>query len=315
MGVVYYNIDEVPQAEARAITVGNFDGFHRGHRAIIDGTLQSAERLNARPMLLTFRPHPRFVIDPESAPQLILTPEEELETLRQVFPGEILLMAFDETVRNMTEREFIQSILIDRLSLTALISGETNTLGKDRTGDRPRLEELSGLMGYEFVVIKPVTIDGKALSSTVIRAHIASGELGMANRLLETPYRITGEVIRGMGLGRKLGYPTANLEFNQFKALPKEGVYAATVIVDDVSFGCMMFVGKNHLNPEEAFSVEAHILEFDRDIYGEVITYLPFEFVRENRRIKTNEELIQQIDKDKIAIERILKKKETSSVC
>lgn len=315
MGVVYFGIDEIPPAEARAITVGNFDGFHRGHKAIIDGTLDTARRLEAQPTLLTFRPHPRFIINPDSAPQLILTPEEELETLQQVFPGDILLMTFDDTIRNMTDREFIQSILIDRLSLKALISGETNTLGKNRVGDRSRLEELSSQLGYEFVVIKPVTIKGKALSSTLIRAHIASGELGQANQLLETPYRISGEVIRGMGLGRKLGYPTANLEFNQFKALPREGIYAATVIVDEVSYGGMMFVGKNHLNPQEAFSVEAHILEFDREIYGEIITFLPFEFVRENRPIKTTEELVQQIGKDKIVIESILKKKETSSVC
>ncbi|MFQ5608092.1 MAG: bifunctional riboflavin kinase/FAD synthetase [Candidatus Zixiibacteriota bacterium] len=315
MGAVYYELDEAPHTDSRVISVGNFDGFHVGHKAIIDGVMNSVGPLGAEGLLVTFRPHPRYLIAPESAPQLILTPEEELETLREVFPGDILLMKFDETIRNMSARQFIETILIRRLSLKALVSGENNTIGKDRVGDRDRLRQLSAELGFEFVVVNPVKFDSDVVSSTAIRRFIADGDLPAANRLLETPYRISGEVIRGMGLGRKLGYPTANLEFNQFKALPKEGVYAADVKVNDEVFGCMMFVGRNYLNPEEAFSVEAHILGFDRDIYGDVITYYPFEFVRENLPIRTTDELVEQLGKDKIAIECIMKTKETSGVC
>ncbi|HSG98638.1 MAG TPA: riboflavin biosynthesis protein RibF, partial [candidate division Zixibacteria bacterium] len=267
-----------------------------------------------QPLLLTFDPHPRSIVRPSQAPRKILTSHEELETLQEAFAGDILVMDFDENVRDMSADRFVRDVLIRTLGMRVLVSGENNTLGKDRQGDAAYLRQHARDHGYEYVVVPAVTDDGETVSSSAIRRYIARGEIEAANRLLLYPYRISGKVIRGLGLGRKLGYPTANIAIHPNKALPREGVYAATVTVGDERFGAMMFVGRNHMDPVESFSVEGNILNFERDIYGERITYWPISFVRENRRFQSQEALIEQIGKDKLVIEEILRKKEPTSV-
>jgi riboflavin kinase / FMN adenylyltransferase len=315
MGDFYKGISEVKSSSGRAITVGNFDGIHLGHLAIIQGLCDEADKRGLEPLIITFNPHPREVINPDEAPKLIFLPDEEGHALQNVYSGDVLSMPFTEKIRNLTALEFISDVLIKRLSMKALISGENNTIGKDRCGDQQRLAHLAQELDYDFIVIPKVIVDGRKLSSSAIRESIAAGDMQAANSALTQPYSISGEVIRGMGLGRKLGYPTANLHYQERKSLPKEGVYAAEVIVRGVCYGGMMFIGKNYLNPEDAFSVEANILDFDEDIYGEVITFRPLAFVRANRRMSGKEELVKQIDKDKIVIREILEQKETERVC
>ncbi len=315
MGNFYTNLSEVSESKGRAITVGNFDGIHHGHLAIIDGLCEEAEKRGLEPLIVTFVPHPREVINPGNAPKLIFLPEEEREALQNAYTGDVLWLPFTEEIRGLTAKEFISEMLIKKLSMKALVSGENNTLGKDRCGDQQRLIELSKQLNYDFIVIPKVVVNGHKLSSSEIRKAIAAGDMDAANKALSQPYSLSGEVIRGMGLGRKLGYPTANLQYPERKALPKEGVYAAHIIVAGHKYGGMMFIGKNHLHPEDALSVEANILNFDQDIYGEHITFQPIAFVRENRRMTSKDELVQQIGKDKIIIEEILQQKETEHVC
>jgi len=315
MGRIYTQLAELPQSHGRVITVGNFDGLHRGHCALLRELVSQADSRGLEPLLVTFAPHPREVINPAQAPKLIFLPGEEREALAKVYHGDVLIMPFTGDIRNLTAREFIAKILIRKLAMKSLVSGRNNTLGKDRCGDRRRLEQLSQELNYDFVIVPPVVINGQRLSSSVIRAAIAAGDMPAANCALSQPYSISGEVIRGMGLGRKLGYPTANLKYEERKALPKAGVYAAQVIVKDQKYDGLMFIGRNYLNPEAAFSVEANILAFDEDIYGEIITFQPVEFVRGNRRMSSQEELIEQIGRDKTVIESILAEKETERVC
>ncbi len=315
MGHIYTKLSAAPHSPGRVITVGNFDGLHRGHCALLAELVSQANARGLEPLLVTFTPHPREVINPAKAPKLIFLPGEEQEALRNVYQGDVLIMPFTEDVRNLTAREFIADLLIGKLGMKALVSGQNNTIGKDRCGDRQRLEQLSQDLGYDFVIVPPVVINGERLSSSSIRKAIAEGDMEKANSALSQPYSISGEVIRGMGLGRKLGYPTANLNYEERKALPKPGVYATHVIVGGQRYDGMMFIGKNYLNPEDAFSVEANILDFDEDIYGEIVTFQPVAFVRDNRRMSGKEELIEQIGKDKTMIESILEEKETERVC
>ena len=315
MGHIYTKLFEAPQSSGRVITVGNFDGLHRGHCALLAELVSQADARGLEPLLVTFTPHPREVINPAKAPKLIFLPGEEQEALRNVYQGDVLIMPFTADIRNLTAREFIAELLIDKLAMKALVSGQNNTIGKDRCGDRERLEQLSRELHYDFVIVPPVVINGRRISSSAIREAIANGDMQAANRSLSQPYSISGEVIRGMGLGRKLGYPTANLKYEVRKALPKAGVYATHVIVNGETYDGMMFIGKNYLNPDDAFSVEANILDFDEDIYGEIVTFQPVAFVRDNRRMSSQDELIEQIRKDKTMIESILEKKETEHVC
>lgn len=315
MGNVYDNLDQLPDSAGRVVTVGNFDGFHRGHLGIMNAALERAQKDNLDLILLTFRPHPREVISPQTMPRLLLTHEEEIDVLRRKFPGDILLLRFDESVRQQTAKEFISETLIKRLRMKVLISGENNTLGKDRCGDSARLEELAKMLDFDFQMAPSILSGSQVISSTLIRKLISEGEIDKAKQLLVEPYYISGEVIRGLGLGRKMGYPTANLDIMGRKLLPKQGVYAAYARVNEERFGAMMFVGVNHLDPDLSYSVEANILDFDRDIYGEVIFYEPLAFIRENRAIRSSEELIRQIKIDKKNIEEELNKEEKSSVC
>lgn len=316
MGQVYREISEMPEGVKRAVTVGNFDGFHRGHRAILDTLIQAAQAKDLQPLLLTFNPHPRSVIRPDLQLKMILTPEEEIQTLQEVFSGDILVLTFDENIRELSADSFVREVLIRTLGMSVLVSGENNTLGKNRQGDVEYLKAHASEVGYEFIITPKIELEGRAVSSSLIRERIASGDISGANQALCRPYRLSGEVIRGLGLGKKLGYPTANLAIDARKVLPGEGIYATRVRVGSESFGGMLFVGKNHMDPKGSYSVEANILEFDRDIYGEVITYEPIAFVRGNQKFDSQQALVEQIEKDKEIILNILKRtKENSSDC
>lgn len=316
MGQVFRDASELTAGVRRAITVGNFDGFHRGHRAILNNLTEIAEKRGLEPLLVTFDPHPRTVIRPDLDLKMILTPEEEIQTLSEVFSGDFLVLTFDENMRQLSADSFVREVLISTLGMSVLVSGENNTLGKDRQGDVEFLKAHAAEVGYEFVVTPKVESDGRAVSSSLIRELISKGDISGANRALCRPYRLSGEVIRGLGLGKKLGYPTANLAVDPRKILPGEGVYATRVFVGAERFGGMLFVGKNHMDPQGSCSVEANILDFDRDIYGEVITYEPVAFVRGNKKFNSQQALISQIEKDKEVILDILKQtKENSSDC
>ncbi|MCH9031099.1 MAG: riboflavin biosynthesis protein RibF [candidate division Zixibacteria bacterium] len=313
-GAVCRNIDDLPHGVGRAISLGSFDGFHLGHQAIVKALVSNASKAGLRPLVITFDPHPRTVINPSKAPRLVMTPNEEIDALRTGYDGDILTLPFDQATRNMSASEFIKGTLIERLGMKALICGENHTIGKNREGDAKRLKELASQLGFEFEVVAPVVVDGKNISSTAIRGLIAEGDIPAANKLMGASYRITGEVVTGIKLGHKIGYPTANIKIDPRKALPREGIYASFVDIGKSRYGAMLFVGVNHLDPQRSFSVEANIFDFDRELYGEIISYIPVSYLRESRPIATSQELKAQLSNDKNEILHILEEKERQSV-
>jgi riboflavin kinase / FMN adenylyltransferase len=291
-------------------TLGTFDGIHRGHQAILKRVKDSGQVLGLNTVLITFDPHPRTVVTPNNVPPLLTTLEEKKKFIPCFFEGTVVLIAFDESIRNMTAEEFVETVVVRRLGARKLIVGHDHAFGKNRGGDINELRRLAGQFGFEVEVVQPVMYGGEPVSSSRIRRAMLENHYEEAIGLLGHEYAIFGTVERGIGLGRKLGYPTANVKYGDHKLLPPEGVYACFVLTGGYEYPGMMFIGQNRFNPAQRVTVEANIFDFDRDIYDEEITVYPTHFVRENRKYDSTAELVGQIAQDKISVLEIIAKGE-----
>ena len=288
-----------PSDRPVVVTIGTFDGIHLGHQEILRRVLDTADKSDSEPILVTFHPHPKTVVTPNDAPLLLTTIEEKERFLPHFFRGTVLILDFNAELRNLTAEEFVRDILIGRLGMSRLIIGYDHAFGKNRSGSIVELKKLGADMGFEVEVVGPVTIDDQRVSSSAIRRLLAAGNFRNAIEFLGHPYAIYGEVERGIGLGRKLGYPTANVRYNPRKLLPTEGVYACHVDVGDVKKDGMMFIGRNHFNPDKRVTVEANLFDFDEDIYGRGIIVCPTHYIRPNQRYDSTDDLVGQIKLDK----------------
>lgn len=289
-------------------TIGTFDGIHLGHQEILRKLAEKAQEMNTVPLLITFHPHPRVLVSPSEIPLLLTTIEEKGKFIPDFFSGDVLILNFDNALKELSHEEFVKNFLVDRIGIVQLVVGYDHALGKDRKGSIEQLTKLGKLYNFGVNVIEPVLVNDKPVSSSRIRKEMLKNQFFKAIDLLGHDYAIYGIVERGIGLGRKLGYPTANLNYNNRKLLPPEGVYACKVWVGNDREEGMMFIGRNHFNPEKKISVEAHLFNFDRDIYGDEITVCPTYFVRENVKFDSKDELIEQLKKDEYNIKEIINK-------
>lgn len=292
------NYQRRPQVPVIA-TIGTFDGIHRGHQEIFRRVRSQSEANGMDAVLITFHPHPRMLVTPDSVPLLLTTKEEKGKFVPDFFDGKVLILDFDEELMRTPAPEFVRRVLVEQVGVKKLIVGYDHAFGKDRQGDIPALRAMGTEMGFEVEVVEPVLVDGKPVSSTRIRKAILADRYDHARYLLGHDYAIFGTVERGIGMGHKLGFPTANVMYSHRKLLPAEGVYACRAEVEGNWHRGMMFIGRNYLNPEACISVEANLFEFDRDIYNRQITVYPIQAVRKNRRFDSTDELIAQIEKDK----------------
>jgi riboflavin kinase/FMN adenylyltransferase len=279
--------------------VGTFDGIHRGHQEIFRRVRKIASSDGLDPVLITFHPHPRTVVTPDDVPMLLTTLEEKERFLPCFFEGRVLVIKFDEVFRELTAEQFVEQILVGTVGVKHLVVGYDHAIGKNRSGNTAALAKMGERFGFLTEVVGPVICNDAPISSTRVRQAMTFGRYAFAVELLGHDYAIYGKVEQGIGLGRKLGYPTANVLYNSRKLLPPDGVYACWALVGGKEVNGMMFVGQNHFNPEAKRSVEANLFDFDRDIYGEDIIVYPTRYVRENRRFDTKEALVAQIDRDK----------------
>lgn len=292
------------------VAVGMFDGVHRGHRAILLRANEISAQLGYTAIMLTFDPHPREVITPGRAPKLLTTVEEKSIVAADCFAGQLVVVRFDEQVRNLTAEQFARQVLRQQLQAKFLVVGYNHALGKDRTGTTSELRRIGQEQGFEVEVVEAIICDGKPVSSTRIRDALLLGDMEAANSLLGYEYLIRGSVVRGVGLGKKLGYPTANLNCPENKCLPREGIYACTAEVSGRQMGGMLFIGRNYFNSEGGITVEVHVFNYDGDLYGQAVTVRPLRYVRENRRFATTAELVTQMADDKRNVMTIVSKGE-----
>lgn len=311
MSVLFINgVENYPKADRQeaVVTLGTFDGIHLGHQAILKKVMQKNQGNGLQPVLVTFYPHPRVLVAPESIPLLLTTREEKEKFIPDFFDGRVLFLNFNEELMKMEAEQFVKDILVDTLGAKTVIVGYNHAFGKNRKGNTDELKRLGQIYNFEVEVVGPVVCDEQNVSSTRIRTDLLEGRFDDAVKLLGHHYAIYGQVERGLGLGRKLGYPTANVDYSMRKLLPPEGVYACWAQVEGEDHSGMMFIGKNHFNPQKRITVEANLFDFDRDIYDQYITVYPTHFIRENRVFDSTDKLVEQIELDKKEVLNIITK-------
>ena len=301
---VFYNISELSQVTNSIVTIGTFDGVHLGHQKIIKRLVELKQKQGGEIVLFTFDPHPRKILFPEQKDlKLITTTEEKCDILKQFGVDNVLVYPFTKEFSKMQAQDYISNIIDRGLKTKTLVIGYDHRFGSNREGNIETLKELSKV--YNFVVeeIPAQEINQLNVSSTRIRKAIEAGEIQTANDFLGYTFFITGKVVKGKQLGRTIGYPTANLliEDND-KLIPKIGVYAVNVVLNNLSYKGMLNIGTNPTtDADNKVKIEVNIFDFDKDIYGKTLKVEFVKWIRNEEKFANLGELKQALANDKIA--------------
>ena len=290
-----------------AVTIGSYDGVHKGHRTIIARMAAIARARHLRSVVVTFEPHPRRVLKGAvSGPLgLLTTLEEKIDLLSRENIDLLFVIRFTPDFASRSSEDFIRNVLVRLLGAQAIIIGYDHVFGRDRSGSGTTLENLGVELGFAVEVVDEVLIGSEHLSSTRIRRLLEAGMIEEANEFLGSPYMISGMVVEGDKVGRSIGFPTVNLRISdQNKLLPRSGVYVAQTEIDGILFYAMMNVGvRPTVSSEGIISVEAFILGYSGDLYGERLRFTLLRFIREERKFSSLDEMKKQLEKDKKAVE------------
>ncbi|MGL4653090.1 bifunctional riboflavin kinase/FAD synthetase [Cetobacterium sp.] len=281
------------------VAIGAFDGIHMGHRELISRAVKKAREKNGKAVVFTFLNHPLEVTDSIKAPKLISSLEEKVHIIKSLGVDYLILQPFTKEFSNMVPEEFVKKVLKNILNTKEVYVGFNFSFGKGGKGTVENLKSFGEKLNIEINVIEPVKMKEQIISSTFIREMLAIGNLDIANRCLGQPFLIIGEVVHGRKLGRTMGFPTANLKILN-KIYPPFGIYGGRVKIEgeERSWNAVINIGKNPtLKPDER-SIEVHILDFDRDIYGKKICVSLMEFLREEKKFNSMEELKETIKND-----------------
>jgi riboflavin kinase/FMN adenylyltransferase len=289
-----------PDAQPSAVALGAFDGIHLGHRAILGTAVAQARLHGLEAVACTFDPHPLEVLQPERAPVPITTLEERFELIAETGIDTTVVVAFTRAFAAVEPEDFVRRVLVGALKAQDIVVGFNHRFGHGARGDAALLERLGGELGFRAHVVSPMTVDGVPVSSSEIRSALQRGDLPKAARLLGRAYSIHGEVVRGAGRGRTLGFPTANVRTARPLLLPP-GVYACQVDVDSARYQAVINVGVRPTFGETELAVEAHLLDFSGDIYGRRIRIAFLRRLREERKFSSVEALRNQIALDVLA--------------
>jgi riboflavin kinase/FMN adenylyltransferase len=277
-----------------AITIGNFDGVHLGHREILRRVVERARAENLLATVVTFDPHPLRVLRPDEAPLLLLTLEQRLAEIERLGIDAVLVLRFDAELARLSPQEFVEQIVVGTLRTKAMLLGENFRFGHRGAGDVVLLREFGREFGFEVECIDPVVCRGEIVSSSTIRRAVCEGRLIDAGRFLGRPYSLVGEVVSGSGLGRKFVVPTLNLRTAQ-ELLPRMGVYATEVLVDGRKFRAVTNVGMRPTFSGKALSVESFLFDFDQEITSGPLEVRFFSRLRDEMKFSGAEALRAQI--------------------
>jgi riboflavin kinase/FMN adenylyltransferase len=302
----------VPPDAGSVVTIGAYDGVHLGHRAVIDEVRRRAGDLDARSAVVTFDKHPAFVVRPESAPPQLTDLEQKLELLADTGLDITAVVHFDESRATESPEDFVAEVLVGCLGVRAVVVGEDFHFGYQRRGNVALLRQLGAEAGFEVLPVPLLArVDGidEPVSSTAIRRALAGGEVDVAARLLGRPYEARGTVVRGDQRGRLLGFPTANVEVPNQVCLPADGVYAGWYErPDGIVHPCAINLGRRPTFYEHADHslLEAHLLDFNDDLYGERAEVRFAEFLRSERKFDGVDALVAQLKHDIEHTRRVL---------
>jgi len=284
---------------AAAVTIGNFDGLHRGHKALIEQTLALAKAQELVSTLISFEPLPRQFFDPSSLSFRLQSTTGKLRQLREWGLQQVGLLRFNQALASLSAEDFIQQILIRQLNTRQLIVGEDFRFGKDRRGDIDMLASASKTHGFETHFIPAVCLHGERISSTRLRNALSSGEMKLAAELLGRSYSLGGRVVKGQQLGRKLGYPTANIPM-QHRPCPVAGVFAVEVVLpgNNKVLPGVASIGKRPTVGGKQLLLEVHLFDFNADLYGQRIKVKLIEHLRAEAHFSSLDELTEKMQQD-----------------
>lgn len=278
-------------------SIGNFDGVHRGHQAMLNVLISRARSDNVPAVAVTFDPHPIALLKPEAAPPALTTIEHRAELLKRYGVDVTIALPTDRSFLSLTAEEFFDSIVRAKLQAKGLVEGPNFFFGRNRSGNITVLRSLCAAHGLSFDVAPPVTVDEQLVSSSVIRSLLETGDVAHAVRLLGHHYRLSGTVGHGAERGRTLGFPTANL-IEVGTLVPANGVYAGWATVDSMRHPAAIHIGPNPTFAEAGKKIEIHLLDFQGDLYGRTLSVDFVDRVRDVQKFASVDELLAQLNRD-----------------
>lgn len=306
---VYKGLEEFEKLENAIVTTGTFDGVHQGHRKILHRLIEVAKKNKGESVLLTFFPHPRMVLQPDSDLKLINSIDEKIELLREVGIDHLIIHSFTKEFSRTTSLEFVRDLLVNKIGTTKLVIGYDHHFGRNREGSFEHLKEFGPIYGFEVEEISVQDVDNVNVSSTKVRKALEDGEVDVAANYLGYHFFIQGIVVHGQKVGRELGYPTANIEIqNPYKLIPANGIYAVKVKVGGELYNGMLNIGtRPTIDHSDKVSVEVHLFDFDEEIYGNELMVSFIQRIRSEKKFDNKEALIAEMEKDKVRVERVLR--------
>lgn len=303
----FNNINEFNCRKSTIITIGTFDGVHLGHQKILKKLNIEAENNGLESSVLTFFPHPRTVLNPDSSLKLINTIEERISLFKKSKIDNLIVHPFTKEFSELDSEDYVKNILVDQLKAKIVLIGYDHKFGKNRTADINNLKEYGIKYNFEVIEIKAEEINDIAISSTKIRNSIKEGDIQLTNSYLGYEFSFFGKVVKGNSIGKTLGFPTANIKIGtDLKLIPKNGVYLiSTIINKKIIFG-MMNIGIKPTTNENTKSIEVNLFDFNQDLYDKNITIYIKQFLREEIKFDSLNELKLQIEKDKITCNSII---------
>ena len=294
------SISNYDKRHSTVITIGTFDGVHIGHRKILERLIKNARALNLRSTVLTFFPHPRMVLQKDADIQLLNTMEEKQKIMEEAGLDCLIVHPFTRSFSRLSATEFVRDILVNQLRTKKIIIGYDHRFGRNRNANITDLMAFGNVLDFEVEEIPAQEIDDVSVSSTKIRSALTEGDIHTANAYLGYEYLLTGTVVTGKGLGRKLDFPTANLHINEaYKLIPKNGVYVVRCQYDKQTIYGMMNIGFNPTVNGTEKSVEVHFLNFKGDLYNKRIQLAITDRIRDEHKFDSIKELKKQLEKDR----------------
>ena len=306
---IYKGIDELGAFKNSVVTIGTFDGAHKGHQKILSRRNDIAKETQGESILFTFYPHPRMIVFPENHNlKLLQTIDEKVESLASFGLDNLIIYPFTKEFSRLTAFEFVRDILVEKLKVKTLVIGYDHQFGRNREGDLEFLKETAKIFDFEVEEISAEEVQEVNVSSTKIRQSLNNGNIERANEFLGRPFLCTGIVVEGKKLGRELGFPTLNIQVNNdHKILPKDGVYGVQVQIDEKNFRGMMNIGQNPTvknSGDQEKKIEVHIFDFNKEIYGTEVKVFFHNFVRDEKTFSNLEELKSQLIKDEKSVRK-----------
>jgi riboflavin kinase/FMN adenylyltransferase len=297
---------EKEKIDGAAVTVGTFDGVHLGHKALLEHLAKGARQRELVSAVVTFDPHPQMVLGAKGRTEILNTTEEKLELLSKLDIDLVVILEFNQQLASLEANRFIEWILVNQLKMKHFVIGYDHSFGKYRQGNYELAKSLAGTFGYSVEMVGPIYNDGNLVKSTAVRQELKQGNYELAVRMLGYKYFLTGDIVKGYGLGKKLGFPTINLNMPPGKLLPKEGVYAAFTTIKKETFPGMAYIGGRLTFGDETISVEANLFNYNKESLGAKTRLTLEKYVRPPIRFDSQKGLAQALANDEKEVKKIL---------